>query len=195
MGIFAKKTCPLCGNKTGILSFRIANGEKICSACEKKLRGRYDMIRRGAVFYDTLEKLNAAQGKQIVEKMMANQESDIAKLGSKYKNIVSVLDTFAVPSAGLDRGGDEITALGGKCTALSFCELGAFKQGDAVHIIGQEGKKEATILKLIPCTGAYPFETELIEGIHKTAFSENTNAWLVLNIDNAEIKTGDIIVK
>ncbi|MBR2041764.1 MAG: hypothetical protein IJ945_05290, partial [Oscillospiraceae bacterium] len=59
---------------------------------------------------------------------------------------------------------------------------------------GKDCKKEAVILKLIPCTGAYPFEEELIAGVHKTDCTENTNAWLVLDIEKDEIDKQDKIV-
>ena len=37
MGLFKNKSCPACGGKLGILSFRVADGVKICSACETML--------------------------------------------------------------------------------------------------------------------------------------------------------------
>ncbi|MBR2366644.1 MAG: hypothetical protein IKA78_05690, partial [Oscillospiraceae bacterium] len=92
-------------------------------------------------------------------------------------------------------GGPEITALSGRPVALGFCEKGSFKQGDSVRIIGKDCKKETVILKLIPCTGAYPFEEELIAGVHKTECMENTNAWLILNLEKDEIDKQDKIVR
>ena len=123
------------------------------------------------------------------------QREDIACFGNSYTGVMSVLETFSVPTVGLDEGGSEITALGGRPVALGFCECGSFKQGDSVRIIGKDCKKEAVILKLVPCTGAYPFEEELIAGVHKTDCTENTNAWLVLGLESEDVNGQHKIVK
>ena len=180
MGLFSKKSCPICGCKTGFITYRLAGDEKICQSCEKMLRGRFNLVRQGAAFRDTLNDLDLCRAKQMTEEMKAVQREDLAR--------------FSVPTVGLDEGGPEITALGGRPVALGFCECGSFKQGDSVRIIGKDCKKEAVILKLIPCTGAYPFEEELIAGVHKTDCTENTNAWLVLDVEKDEIDKQDKIV-
>lgn len=190
MGLFSKKPCMICGGRTGMITYRLAGGEKICNSCEKLLRGRYNLVRQGAAFRDTLNELDLYRAKQIIDKMKASQREDIVRFGNTYTGIISVLEAFSVPCVGLDEGGPEITSLCGKPAVLGFCEYGSFRQGDRVSIIGGECQKETTILKLIPCTGAYPFEEELIAGIHKTECYENTNAWLVLDLENDEINTG-----
>ena len=194
MGLFGKKACPICGGKTGFITYRLAGDEKICQSCEKMLRGRFNLVRQGAAFRDTLGDLDLCRAKQMIDEMKTVQREDIARFGKTYTGVMSVLETFSVPTVGLDEGGPEITALGGRPVALGFCEYGSFKQGDSVRIIGKDCKKEAMILKLIPCTGAYPFEEELIAGVHKTECMENTNAWLILDLEKDEIDKQDKIV-
>ncbi len=194
MGLFGKKVCPICGGKTGFITYRLAGDEKICQSCEKMLRGRFNLVRQGAAFRDTLGDLDLCRAKQMIDEMKTVQREDIARFGNTYTGVMSVLETFSVPTVGLDEGGPEITELGGRPVALGFCEYGSFKQGDSVRIIGKDCKKEAVILKLIPCTGAYPFEEELIAGVHKTECMENTNAWLVLDVEKDEIDKQDKIV-
>ena len=194
MGLFSKKSCPICGGKTGFITYRLAGDEKICQSCEKMLRGRFNLVRQGAAFRDTLNDLDLCRAKQMTEEMKAVQREDLARFGNTYTGVMAVLETFSVPTVGLDEGGPEITALSGRPVALGFCEKGSFKQGDSVRIIGKDCKKETVILKLIPCTGAYPFEEELIAGVHKTDCTENTNAWLVLDVEKDEIDKQDKIV-
>lgn len=194
MGLFSKKVCPICGGKTGFITYRLAGDEKICQSCEKLLRGRYNLVRQGAAFRDTLNDTGLYQAKKIIDEMKDVQRKDIARFGNTYTGVMSVLETFSVPSVGLDEGGPEVTALGGRPAALGFCEYGSFKQGDHVRILGKDCEKETTILKLIPCTGAYPFEEELIAGAHKTECAENTNAWLVLDLEEDEIDKQNKIV-
>lgn len=194
MRLFSKKSCPICGGKTGFITYRLAGNEKICQSCEKMLRGRFDLVRQGAAFRDTLNDLDLCRAKQMTEEMKAVQREDLARFGNTCTGVMSVLETFSVPTVGLDEGGSEITALGGRPVALGFCEKGSFKQGDSVRIIGKDCKKETVILKLIPCTGAYPFEEELIAGVHKTECMENTNAWLILDLEKDEIDKQDKIV-
>ena len=194
MGLFSKKSCPICGGKTGFITYRLAGDVKICQSCEKMLRGRFNLVRQGAAFRDTLGDLDLCRAKQMIDEMKTVQREDIASFGKTCTGVMSVLETFSVPIVGLDEGGPEITALGGRPVALGFCEKGSFKQGDSVRIIGKDCKKEAVILKLIPCTGAYPFEEELIAGVHKTECMENTNAWLILNLEKEEIDKQDKIV-
>ena len=194
MGLFGKKVCPICGGKTGFITYRLAGDEKICQSCEKMLRGRFNLVRQGAAFRDTLGDLDLCRAKQMIDEMKTVQREDIASFGKTCTGVMSVLETFSVPIVGLDEGGPEITALGGRPVALGFCEKGSFKQGDSVRIIGKDCKKEAVILKLIPCTGAYPFEEELIAGVHNTECMENTNAWLVLDVEKDEIDKQDKIV-
>ena len=194
MGLFGKKVCPICGGKTGFITYRLAGDEKICQSCEKLLRGRFNLVRQGAAFRDTLNDLDLCRAKQMIDGMKAVQREDIARFGNTYTGVMSVLETFSVPTVGLDEGGPEITALGGRPAMLGFCEKGSFKQGDSVRIIGKDCKKETVILKLIPCTGAYTFEEELIAGAHKTECTENANAWLILNLEKDEIDKQDKIV-
>lgn len=194
MGLFSKKACPICGGKTGCITYRLAGNEKICQSCEKLLRGRYNLVRQGAVFHDTLHELGLYRAKQIIDEMKSRQHEDVARFSGFYAGIISVLETFTVPANGLDEGGTDIVSLGDHPVVLGFCEFGSFKQGDHVHIFINGYEKETEILKLIPCTGAYPFEEELIAGVHKTECAENTNAWLVLNFED-KVKSGDIIVK
>ena len=194
MGSFGKKVCPICGGKTGFITYRLAGDEKICQSCEKMLRGRFNLVRQGAAFRDTLGDLDLCRAKQMIDEMKTVQREDIASFGKTCTGVMSVLETFSVPIVGLDEGGPEITALGGRPVALGFCEKGSFKQGDSVRIIGKDCKKETVILKLIPCTGAYPFEEELIAGVHKTECMENTNAWLILNLEKDEIDKQDKMV-
>ena len=194
MGLFSKKVCPICGCKTGFITYRLAGNEKICQSCEKMLRGRYNLIRQGAAFHDTLNELGFQQAKKIIDEMKAVRREDISRFGNKYIGVISVLETFSVPAVGLEDGGVEITALGGRPVALGFCEYGSFKQGDRILILGKDCEKETRILKLIPCTGAYPFEEELIAGVHKTECLENTNAWLVLDLENGIIARKDKII-
>jgi len=194
MGFLNKKSCPLCGGGLSFFSLRIAGGEKICSCCEKLLRGRYDMQRQGAVFRDTLEELDPAKAKSIVDGMRAVQRGDIEKYGGMYAGISSVLSVFAVP-ASIGEEGKELAALGGKCVALCFCEAGSFSQGDPVSILADGSVRQTAILRLIPCTGAYPFEEELIEGSHKTLCPENSNAWLVLDLGPGAVDAGAKIVR
>ena len=195
MGLFSKKPCSICGEKTGMITYRLAGDEKICQSCEKMLRGRYNLVRQGAAFRDTLNELDFYRAKQIIDGMKAVQREDIARFCNTYTGVISVLESFFVPTVGLEEGGVEVTALAGKPVAIGFCEYGSFKQGDRVHVLGKEREKETTILKLIPCNGAYPFEEELIVGAHKTECAENTNAWLVLDLENGEIECQDRIVK
>ena len=194
MGLFGKKVCPICGGKTGLITYRLAGNEKICQSCEKLLRGRYNLERQGAAFRDALNDLDLCRAKQMISEIKADQREDISRLGNTYTGVISVLDTFTVPTVGLDEGGPEITALGGRPVALGFCEFGSFRQGERVRILGKEREKETAILKLIPCTGAYPFEEELIAGVHKTECTENVNAWLVLDADNGDLECRDKIV-
>ena len=195
MGLFGKKSCPICGGKTGFITYRLAGDEKICQSCEKMLRGRFDIVKQGAAFRDTLNDLDLYRAKQMTEEMKAVQREDLARFGNTYTGVMSVLETFSVPTVGLDEGGPEIAALGGRPVALGFCEYGSFKQGDRVRILGKDCKKETVILKLIPCTGAYPFEEELIAGAHKTECAENTNAWLVLGLESEDVNGQHKIVK
>lgn len=194
MGLFRKKVCPICGGKTGMITWRLAGGEKICSSCEKLLRGRYDLVRQGAAFRDTLNDLDLSRAKQMIEEMKAAQRDDMARFGRTYTGVMSVLETFSVPDAGLEEGGGEILSLSGRPVALGFCEYGSFRQGDRVRILGRDREAETIVLKLIPCTGAYPFEEELIAGAHKTECAENTNAWLVLDLAKGEIGRQDKIL-
>ena len=195
MGLFGKKVCPICGGKTGFITYRLAGDEKICQSCEKMLRGRFDIVKQGAAFRDTLNDLDLYRAKQMIDGMKAVQREDIARFGNTYTGVMSVLETFSVPTVGLDEGGSEIAALGGRPIALGFCEYGSFKQGDRVHILGKDCEKETVILKLIPCTGAYPFEEELIAGAHKIECAENTNAWLVLDLESEDVNGQHKIVK
>ena len=194
MSLFGKKACPVCNNKIGFFAFSVADDVKICSACEKLLRGKYNMVKQGAVFFDTLETLDIEKAIRIINDMKDSQKEDILKLSDKYKNIISVLDSFAASPDALDEGGKEIKKLYGKYVALSFCELGTFKEGDRVTIFTENSEAETDILSLIPCTGAYPFENELVVGIHKKEVFENSNAWLVLDIDyDKNIKINKIV--
>ncbi len=195
MRLFRKKPCPLCGGKTGWITFRLAEGEKICTSCEKLLRGRYNLARNGAAFRDMLNDLRFAQAKEIIDEMKTVQREDTARFGASCSGVMTVLETFSVPGAGLDEGGAEIAALGGRPAALCFCEFGSFRQGERIQILGRNGEINATIRKLIPCTGAYPFEEELIAGAHKTHCEENSNAWLVFDLENGDFQANDKIVK
>lgn len=194
MGLFGKKSCPICGGKTGFVTYRLAGDEKICQSCEKMLRGRYNLVRQGAAFRDTLNDLDFYRAKQMIDEMKAVQCEDVARFGNTYAGVISVLETFSVPTVGLDESGPEIRALGGRPVTLGFCEYGSFRQGERVRILGKNGEKETTVLQLIPCTGAYPFEEELIAGAHKTECRENTNAWLVLDLENGMIDRQDKII-
>lgn len=194
MGLFGKKVCPICKNKTGFITYRLAGNEKICQSCEKLLRGRYDLVRQGAAFRDTLGDLDLCRAELTINEMKAVQREDIARFGGKYAAFMSVSETFYVPAAGLGESDPGIAALVGRPVALGFCEYGSFKQGDRVRILGKGREKETSILKLIPCTGAYPFEEELIAGAHKTECAENTNAWLVLDLRSGDIECGDKIL-
>lgn len=177
-----------------MITYRLAGGEKICQSCEKLFRGRFDLVRQGAAFRDTLNDLDLVRAKQIADGMKAAQNEDIDRFGDRYAGIGSVNDVFTVPTFGLDEGGPETVSLGGKPVALVFCEYGRFRQGDRVRILGEEGEKEATVLRLIPCTGAYPFEEYLIAGHHKTECTENTNAWLILEGEKCIPARGDKIL-
>ena len=125
-----------------MIAYRLAGGEKICNSCEKLLRGRYNLVRQGAAFRDTLNELDLYRAKQIIDKMKASQREDIVRFGNTYTGIISVLETFSVPGVGLVEGGPEITSLCGKPVVLGFCEYGSFRQGDRVSIIGGECQKE-----------------------------------------------------
>lgn len=195
MGLFGKKICPTCAGKLGFFSYRIAGGEKICCDCQKMLRGKYDMIQRGAVFYDKLEELDLDTAKRIIETMKKELENDAEKLGAMYPDICAVSETFTVPTEGLEEGGERIVALGGKCVALAFCEFGAFCKGDTVRVLGQTEEYDALILDLVPCKGVYPFCTELISGAHKTEVTQGENAWLVLDLQAGGASVSDRIVK
>ena len=65
MGLFGKKSCPICGGKTGFITYRLAGDEKICQSCEKMLRGRYNFVRQGVAFRDTLGDLDLCRAKQV----------------------------------------------------------------------------------------------------------------------------------
>ena len=195
MSIFHKKTCPICSGKLGILSYRLAKGEKICPACEKLLRGKFDLIRQGAAFHDTLNELDLYQAKQMITEMKTIQRDDIARFGTVCHGIMSVWDTFAVPSIGLEESGEEIAALCGKPVVLGFCEYGIFTQGDSVWIQSGNHEQKAQILRLIPCTGAYPFIEELFAGVHKTECTANTNAWLIFDLEENAVETKMKIIK
>ena len=65
MGLFGKKVCPICGGKTGFITYRLAGDEKICQSCEKMLRGRFNLVRQGAAFRDTLNDLDLCRAKQM----------------------------------------------------------------------------------------------------------------------------------
>lgn len=194
MGLFSKKVCPICGGKTGMISWRLAGGERICTCCEKLLRGRYNLVRQGAAFRDALNDLDVHRAKQIIDGMRALQRDDMVRFGHTYTGVMSVLETFSVPDAGLEEGGGEILSLSGRPVVLGFCEYGSFRQGDRVHVLGKGRETETTVLKLIPCTGAYPFEEELIAGAHGTECAENTTAWLVLDLAKGEIDQQDKIL-
>ncbi len=196
MGFFKKKTCPVCGgDMRSFSSYRVACNVKICSACETKMRGRYDMVQRGAVFYDTLSEIDVTKVKSIIDRLDRDRENDITELGEKYNDIMRVYDTFAVRSEGLESSEEDISGLAGKCVAFCFCECGEFMEGDLVRIIAQGCEKTARILKLIRCTGAYSFGTELISGNHETSVRHGRNAWIVLNYDKDGTVRGDRIVK
>jgi len=197
LSLFGKKICPICGGKAGIVSYRLAGGEKICASCEKMLRGTYDLVRVGAAFRDTLSDLELYRAKRIIDEMKAVQREDTLRFGDLYTGVISVTDAFTVPASGLEEGGAEIVSLGGKPAAFGVCEFGSFLQLDWARVLSRKNgnEYEAAILKLIPCTGAYPFEAELIAGIHKTECAANTNAWLVLELENGAISCGDRIVK
>ena len=194
MGLFSKKPCPLCGGKTGAITYRLAGNEKICRSCERMLRGMYNFVRKGAAFHDTLYELDLNRAKRTIDDMKARQQEDAARFSGIYSGILSVLDTFTVPAIGLEEGGPDIVSLGGHPVVLGFCECGSFRQGDHVLLFINGCEKETEILKLIPCNGAYPFEEELIVGAHETECEENTNAWLVMNIGD-ELRIGDMIAK
>lgn len=195
MGLFRKRICPLCGGKVGVISYSLAGGEKICTGCEMLLRGRYDLARRGASFHDTLADLDGYRAKRLIDEMKTMQREDIAALSGRYAAVIGVLETFSVPSFGLEEGGSAIAALGGKPVALGFCEYGVFSQGDRVIVLDGEGERTTAVLKLIPCTGAYPFEEYLIDDSHSRKCEADTNAWLILDLDPAAIAPGCKIVK
>ena len=192
---FRKKYCPVCGEKLGTFALSVANGVKICYNCEKMLRGRFDMVRRGAAFYDELADIDITKAKSIIDEMKKIQGEDIEKYGKDYDNIFRVLNVSTLSAKGLEEGGREIVALDGKCVAYGFCENGSFKKGEKVKIIGGGHTKETVILKLVPCSGAYPLEEELIVGGHKNEITVNKNAWLVLDTVESEISAEERIVK
>ncbi len=195
MGLFKNKSCPACGGKLGILSFRVADGVKICSACETMLRGSYNITIRGAGHYDELQSLDIGKAKDIIEAMKKEQSRDIAELSGRYGSIMTVTEVFTVPKEGLDEGGGEIAALGGRCAVRGFCEAGSFSKNDRVLLLGGGGEREARILALVPCRGVYSFETALIAGAHKDTVEANSNAWLATDIDRGEVHAGDRIVR
>lgn len=176
-------------------AFRVADNVKICSACETMLRGRYNITIRGAGHYDELQSLDIGKARDIIDGMKREQRKDIDAYSGRYGNIMTVTDVFTVPEEGLDEGGSEIAALKGRCAVLGFCEAGSFGKNDRVLFLGESGEREAAVLALVPCTGAYSFETLLIAGAHKNTVGANANAWLVSDIDRKEIRTGDKIVR
>lgn len=195
MFLFKKKSCFVCGEKVGFSALRLAGDEKICSKCEALLRGNYNLVRRGAAFYDTLSELDPFYAKQIIEEMRATQKEDIAHYDGVYSGIVSIINKAYVPSQGLEEGGEEIACLCGKPVFIGFCEKGSFQEGDKIKVIGKDCEEEATIIKLIPCTGAYPFEEELIANAYEKQCGQNSNAWIILDISHDNVGVCDKIVK
>ncbi len=193
MSLFRKKTCPVCGGPLGVFALRVADGVKICSVCERMLRDRYGMTQQGAVLADGLWELDVAEAKRIIEQRRAEQAADRERYRGRYTSVLAVSGVFGVPTEGLTEGGAEAVALGGRCVAAGFCETGSFRQGDRVTVLGEE-PLETAVLRLIPCTGAYPFEEELIAGIHRKTVEEGWNAWLVLDLPEGRVRPGDRIV-
>ncbi len=100
-----------------------------------------------------------------------------------------------MPKEGLDEGGGEIAALGGRCAVRGFCEAGTFGKNDRVLRLRGSEERETAVLALVPCTGEYSFETLLIAGAHKDTVDANANAWLVLDIEAKDVRPGDKIVR
>lgn len=195
MSLFKKKACCICGVKIGFSALCLAGDKKICTACEALLRGNYNFIRRGAAFYDTLAELDPYFAKQIIDEMKETQREDIARYDDIYSGIISVINKSYVPLSGLEEGGLDISDLLGKPVYIGFCEKGTFNEGDKVRIIGRNCEEDTTIIKLIPCTGAYSFEEELISKSYVNRYAQNHNAWMILGTCHDNIEIHDKIVK
>ncbi len=211
MALFGKKKekdpekglCPICGKEKSFLkSVALADGT-ICSDCEAMLRGKYDIERWWHIRFDGTAKqkshdplldLTVADVQAIIAEAKQDQAETVSSLGGEFSALMKAEDVFSIAPKAMDVGAKRAKAYKNKLVIRGMIQSGEFSKEDSVVILHGDTRQETTVLDLIPCGGAVDFDTELKANMHKKTAGANTNAWLILDMEQG-ISRGDVIAK
>ncbi|MBO4899165.1 MAG: hypothetical protein J5509_02640 [Lachnospiraceae bacterium] len=210
MGLFSKKIeiCPVCGKEmnAGLFgdSMVVADGI-ICGACEKMLRGQFDVERHleldgfveggiKEVSEDTLKALTIDDIRRIVNEKKEKQAEATGAYSGEFASILTAEEVFMIAPKPLDVGIKRAKELKERLVVRGLVQAGAFAKGDTVTIVHADSRIQTTLLDVIPCGGAVDFMTELKANMHKKEANINENAWLITDMVK-DIQKDDIIGK
>ena len=213
MGLFGKKkteTCPICGNEmdAGIFGDSIAVDDgTICGDCERILRGEYDIehyyVRRffddprqpwREKTFDPLTAMTVDEIREMIDELKEAQAATVAEYGGEYSALLTVESVTRIAPKALDVGLKRAKELKNKLVVRGLVQLGSFAKGDSVLVVSGEGTAETRLLDVIPCGTGSEFDTELRANIHKTEAPVNTNAWLILGLEDG-CEEQDLVAK
>ena len=198
-----KKHCPICNNEmTFLKSVALADGT-ICSDCEAMLRGKYDIDRwwhlrfDGTVkqkSHDPLLDMSIADVQAIIAEAKQNQAETVGSLGGEFSALLTADDVFSIEPKAKDVGVKRAKAYKNRLVVRGMIQSGEFSREDSVVILHGDARLETVLLDVIPCGGAVDFNTELKANMHKKTAGVNTNAWLILDVEQG-VAHGDVIAK
>lgn len=216
--------CPVCGNPYDTeYPTKVADG-KICSVCDKLLRGgyfketitidpddpehrkkyAYEIQQRkngkgGLLNYDTaiqdeLAELTVEDIKEDIATLVQRKAEAIAAFGGRFQHIFCVDEGFAYTLGALDGGVTRVKKYQGKLVVNGMVARGEFSREDTAVLISGGRERPVKILEPVPCAGQ-SFDMEISTYVGKPSVATDDNAWMVLDMDYEELGLGDIIAK
>lgn len=212
MGLFGKKekkSCPICGNELKLLSGLVVEDGQICSDCEKKLRGQFNITEYwkkgwGTTGFDRadyvlktkdpLKAMTIAEIEDMMHSMKEEQAKIIEEVGSDYANVAKVDKCFSIAPKALDVGLKRAKAFKNKIVATSQIITGEFAKDDTVTVTTDGKDITTTILDVIECSNSSTFETMLASNLRKHNAEAGTSAWILLDLTEG-VGEGSLIQK
>lgn len=204
-----KKLCPICGNELKLFSSLAVEDGEICSDCEKKLRGKFDITEYWKQKWgtdgferedyllktkDPLKLMTIAEIKDMTKSMKEDQAKIIEDVGSDYANVAKADKCFSIAPKAFDVGIKRAKSYKNKIVATSQIIRGEFAKDDTVTVTTDGKNVTTTILDVIECSNSSTFETMLHANTHKHKVNEGTSAWIILDLKE-DVSEGSLIKK
>lgn len=208
--LFKKKEkphCPICGNEMGLLNGIVISDGQICDACEKMVRGQFDieeywLRKRGTdglhredyklKTADPLVLMSVAEIREMIEQKKEQSAKLSSEFGSEYKNIARVEDCFSIAPKAMDVGLKRAKELKDRIVATSLVASGEIKRGDSVAVITRGVSVETKVIDVIICSSSSTFMTEMSANMGKHKAEAGVSAWILLDMTSG-VEQGSVI--